>query len=233
MVLPVRISGQAKPLINSVPRCYPPPRTWSRLVALPPEPPTCLAWLSAASVASRCEPILAFPLLPGPSTCPARPSAASVASGCEPIPAFPLLPGLSTCPAWPSATPTSARCDSGSWSGTMAAGAREQAASCDAFVLSRRQPASDAPPIRTSPLCLIAKPFPEPARPSPPPRKNLRNHRRKPPSPRKTIRDSKNRRYPKKSAKNHENMAKRAKNVLLAISSGGGYFYIFVAMVKS
>ena len=29
--------------------------------------------------------------------------------------------------------------------GTMAAGAREQAASCDAFVLSRRQPAPDAP----------------------------------------------------------------------------------------
>ena len=40
-------------------------------------------------------------------------------------------------------------------------------------------------------------------------------------------------RHPEKSAKNHENMAKRAKNVLLAISSGGGYFYIFVAMVKS
>ena len=42
-----------------------------------------------------------------------------------------------------------------------------------------------------------------------------------------------NLRYPEKIAKNHENMAKRAKNVLLAISSGGGYFYIFVAMVKS
>ena len=43
----------------------------------------------------------------------------------------------------------------------------------------------------------------------------------------------KNLRNPKKIAKNHENMAKRAKNVLLAISSRGGYFYIFVAMVKS
>ena len=39
----------------------------------------------------------------------------------------------------------------------MAAGAQEQAASCDAFVLSRRQPAPDAPPIGTSPLCHIAK----------------------------------------------------------------------------
>ena len=39
----------------------------------------------------------------------------------------------------------------------MAAGAREQAASCDAFVLSRRQPAPDAPPIRTSSAGLIAK----------------------------------------------------------------------------
>ena len=39
----------------------------------------------------------------------------------------------------------------------MVAGAWEQAASCDAFVLSRRLPAPDAPPIRTSPSCLIAK----------------------------------------------------------------------------
>ena len=39
----------------------------------------------------------------------------------------------------------------------MAAGAREQTASCDAFVLSRRLLAPDAPPSRTSPLCLIAK----------------------------------------------------------------------------
>ena len=45
----------------------------------------------------------------------------------------------------------------------MAAGAREQAASCDAFVLSRRLLAPGAPLSRTSPLCLIAKPFPEPS----------------------------------------------------------------------
>ena len=32
-VLPVRLSGQAKPLINSAPRCYPPPHT----VAAPPQ----------------------------------------------------------------------------------------------------------------------------------------------------------------------------------------------------
>ena len=81
-------------------------------------------------------------LLPGPSTCPARPSAASVAARCAPFSQNRLTP---------------ASCDSGSWSGTMAAGAREQAASCDAFVLSRRPPAPDAPPIRTSPAGLIAK----------------------------------------------------------------------------
>ena len=45
----------------------------------------------------------------------------------------------------------------------MAAGAQEQAASCDSFVLSRRLLAPGAPPSRTSPLCLIAKPFPEPS----------------------------------------------------------------------
>ena len=57
---------------------------------------------------------------------------------------------------------------------------------------------------------------------------------RDPPRLQKTvITHRKNLRRPQKSAKNHENMAKRAKNVLLAISSGGGYFYIFVAMVKS
>ena len=117
-----------------------------------------------------------FPLLPGPSTCPAWLSAVSVAARCEPVPVFPLLPGPSTCPAWLSAASTSARCEpfsenrltpasrnSGAGQGTMAAGAREQAASCDAFVLSRRLPAPDAPPSRTSPLCLIAKPFPEPS----------------------------------------------------------------------
>ena len=128
---------------------------------------------SAASVAAGCEPFSAFPLLPGPPTCSAWPSAASVASRCEPVPTFPLLPGPPTCSAWPSAASTPARCEpfspnrltpapcnSGSGPGTMAAGAREQAASCDAFVLSRRPPAPDAPPSRTSPLCLIAKPSP-------------------------------------------------------------------------
>ena len=72
----------------------------------------------------------------------------SAAAGCEPFLASRLTP---------------ASCDSGSRPGTMAAGAREQAASCDAFVLSRRLPAPDAPPSRTYPLCLIAKPFPEPS----------------------------------------------------------------------
>ena len=39
----------------------------------------------------------------------------------------------------------------------MAAGAWEQTASCDAFVLSRRLPAPGAPPCRRSPACLIAR----------------------------------------------------------------------------
>ena len=144
--------------------------------SLLPGPPICPAWPSAAFVAARCEPVPVFPLLPGPSTCPARPSAAYVAAGCEPFLVNSLLPGPPICPAWPSSASTSAGCEpfsenrltpapcnSGSGPGTMAAGAREQAASCDAFVLSRRLPAPDAPPSRTYPLCLIAKPFPEPS----------------------------------------------------------------------
>ena len=107
-----------------------------------------LAWLSAASAAARCEPFPAFPLLPGPSTCLAWLSAASVAAGCEPFSANRLTP---------------ASRNSGAWPGTMAAGARKQAASCDAFVLSRRRPAPGAPPSRTFLACLIAKPFPEPS----------------------------------------------------------------------
>ena len=108
------------------------------------------------SAAARCEPIPAFPLLPGPSTHPAWPSPASVAARCEPFSPNRLTP---------------ASRDSGSGPDTMAAGARKQAASCDAFVLSGRLPAPDAPPSRTSPACLVAKPFPEPARPPPSPRK--------------------------------------------------------------
>ena len=113
---------------------------------------------SLKSAPTRCEPIPAFPLLPETPTCLAWPSAASAPARCEPIPAFPLIPDPSTHSAWPSAAPVAARCepfspnrltpascDSGSRPGTMAAGAREQAASCDAFVLSRRLPAPDAP----------------------------------------------------------------------------------------
>ncbi len=84
----------------------------------------------------------------------------SAAARCEPVPAFPLLPKPPICLAWPSAASAPARCepfspnrltpaprDSGFWPGTMATGAREQAATCDAFVLSRRLPVPDAPPI--------------------------------------------------------------------------------------
>ena len=142
--------------------------------SLLPGPLTCTPAASVTDATSRCEPFPPFPLIPGPSTQPAWPSAASISARCEPVPAFPLLPGPSTCPAWPPAASISAGCepfslnrltpasrDSDSWPGTMAAGAREQAASCDAFVLSRRLPAPDAPPSRTSPLCLIAKALPD------------------------------------------------------------------------
>ena len=84
------------------------------------------------SAAARCEPVPAFPLLPKPPICPAWPSAASAPARYEPFSPNRLTP---------------ASYDSGSWPGTMAAGAREQAATCDAFVLSRRLPVPDAPPV--------------------------------------------------------------------------------------
>ena len=104
------------------------------------------------------RPTCPFSFAPG-GTPPARPSAAPVAARCEPVPAFPLPPEPSTCLAWSSAAPVAARCElfpenrltpasrAGSWPGAMAAGAREQTASCDAFVLSRRPPAPGAPLI--------------------------------------------------------------------------------------
>ena len=104
---------------------------------------------SLKSAAAGCEPIPVFPLLPGPSTHPAGPSAAFTSARCEPFSANRLIP---------------ASCGSGSWPGTMAAGAQEQAASCDAFVLSRRLPAPYAPPIRTSPAGLIANASSNPRR---------------------------------------------------------------------
>ena len=141
--------------------------------SLLPGPLTCTPAAYVTGATARCEPFSAFPLLPGSSTCPAWPSATSVAAGCEPVSWKPLLPGLPSCLATASAPSAFARCepfsanrltpvsrDSGFWPGTMAAGAREQAASCDAFVLSRRLPAPDAPPIRKSPAYLVAKPSP-------------------------------------------------------------------------
>ena len=67
---------------------------------------------------------------------------------------LPLLPGVSRFRRIGSHL---RRVTQASRPGTMAAGAREQAASCDAFVLSRRLPAPEAPPSRTSPTYLIAK----------------------------------------------------------------------------
>ena len=68
-----------------------------------------------------------------------------------------LKPAAAGCEPFSPNRLTPAPCNSGSGPGTMVAGAREQAASCDAFVLSRRLPAPDALPIRTSPAGLIAK----------------------------------------------------------------------------
>ncbi len=99
---------------------------------------------------------------------------ARLALPCRRTPALICHRRNATCPAWPSAVSAAARCEpfslnrltpapcSGSWPDTMAAGAREQTASCDAFVLSRRPPAPDAPPSRTSPVCLIDRTRPEP-----------------------------------------------------------------------
>ena len=128
---------------------------------------------SLRPVAAGCEPIPTFLLQPGPPTCPAWPSAASVAARCEPFSVNSLPPGLPSCLATASAPSAFARYepfsenrltpaprDSGFRPGTMAAGAREQAASCDAFVLSRRPPAPGAPSNRTSTACLVAKPSP-------------------------------------------------------------------------
>ena len=82
-----------------------------------------------------------------------------------------------------------------------------------------RRPPKKTPVVTPKKILRNSEQFPAP-RDHPQLQKNRRHPPKKPPLPRKI-------------AKNHENMAKRAKNVLLAISSGGGYFYIFVAMVKS
>ena len=161
---------------------------------------------SLKSAAARCEPFLVNSLLPGPSTHPAWLSAVSVAARCEPF-----LPNRLT----------PASCYSGSGPDTMAAGARKQAASCDAFVLSRRLPAPDAPPSRTSPACLVAKPFPEPARPPPSPRKKS------------SATTEETHRNPEKSQKTMKIWLKEQKMFFWPYHRGGGYFYIFVAMVKS
>ena len=158
---------------RKVPRVPCPSRSPSVRPARSHSLPVAPARPSAAFTSARHEPIPANRLQPGSPTCPAWPSATSAPARCEPFSAFPLLPGSSTCPAWPSAVSVAARCepfsanrltpvsrDSGFWPGTMAAGAREQAASCDAFVLSRRLSAPEAPPNRTSTACLVAKPSP-------------------------------------------------------------------------
>ena len=149
-------------------------RSWNAVRDDYPRPSLAESAARALPFPKSQRPTCPFSFAPG-GTPPARPSATSASARCEPVPAFPLLPEPSACPAWPSATSASARCEpipanrltpasrgSGSWPGAMAAGAREQTASCDAFVLSRRLPAPDAPPIRTSPLCLIAKALPDP-----------------------------------------------------------------------
>ena len=84
-----------------------------------------------------------------------KPHMESASARCEPFSVFLLLPGASTCPAWLSAAPVASRCEpfspnrltpaSRDRPGAMAVGDREQVASCGAFVLIMRRPASDAP----------------------------------------------------------------------------------------
>ena len=116
-------------------------RSWNAVRDDYPRPSLAESAARALPFPKSQRPTCPFSFAPG-GTPPARPSAASAASRCEPFPANRLTP--------------SSR-DSGSWPGTMAAGAQEQAASCDAFVLSRRPPAPGAPPIGTSPACPIAR----------------------------------------------------------------------------
>ena len=70
-ILPVRISGQANPLINSVSGCYPPPRTHDPTTM--GAPPQHLARNYMAPAPTRYEPFSVFLLLPEQSrlrTCP-------------------------------------------------------------------------------------------------------------------------------------------------------------------
>ena len=89
------------------------------------------AYLPPLTVSCVCREAIGRPA-PAAAPCPARPSPASTSARCEPFSENRLTP---------------ASRDSGSGPDTMAAGARKQAASCDAFVLSRRRPAPDAPLI--------------------------------------------------------------------------------------
>ena len=148
-------------------------RSWNAVRDDYPRPSLAESAARALPFPKSQRPTCPFSFAPG-GTSPARPSAAPAPARCEPIPVFPLLPGPSTHPAWLSPASAASRCEpfspnrltpapcnSGSGPGAMAAGAREQTASCDAFVLSRRLPAPGAPPSRTSPLCLIAKALPD------------------------------------------------------------------------
>ena len=116
-------------------------RSWNAVRDDYPRPSLAESAARALPFPKSQRPTCPFSFAPG-GTPPARPSATSASARCESFPTNRLTP---------------APCDSGSWPSTMAAGAWEQAASCDAFVLSRRPPAPGAPPSRTSPLCLIAK----------------------------------------------------------------------------
>ena len=162
---------------------------------------------------------------------------------------LPLLPGVSRFRRIGSHL---RRVTQASRPGTMAAGAREQTASCDAFVMSRRLPAPEAPPSRTSTACLIAKtlrrsPEKPSARPSPPSRRrppptteeNPRCHSEKnppqlltiPPHP-ETLRNSKKPSSPtektsvtpKKSQKTMKIWLKEQKMFFWPYHRGGGIF---------
>ena len=78
-----------------------------------------------------------------------------------------------------------------------------------------RRPPKKTPVVTLKKILRNSEQFPRTPKDPPSPEKNRRTHRKNPPKLQKI-------------AKNHENMAKRAKNVLLAISSGGGGIFIFL-----
>ena len=119
-VLPVRISGQAKPLIDSVSRCYLSPQTalWNfrrtkSLCGGVPYGRRPDSVRHGLAMAFRTPGgLILYGAMGGRRhrTAPGS-SLKSSASGCEPFLANSLPPGQPTCPAWPSAASFASRCE--------------------------------------------------------------------------------------------------------------------------